>query len=306
MGSKVTVPGPSAEERELQKQQAETLKLQREILEEQRRQNAVLLPFLADQEGYSVETDANGNITRIFEKDNKLKKMKLELEEGLTERSLKALKGELPVDPALENALVRQERDLRAGLSGRFGPGYETSSPAIETLGDFFKHAEELRAGARNAQLSLAEQLSITREQQRIYAQQTSQDSLQQVSQQVPLTLAGGFGQNARGFGAAQQPYIQQRQMQLQASIANAQSKASMFGAGLGAIGSIIGAFSDEAVKENLQVIGMYEDRVPIYRFRYLGELTERIGMLAQDLLRYKPEAVFEREGLLVVNYEAL
>lgn len=304
MGS-VKVPGPSPEERDLQRQQAETLKLQREILEQQRQQQAVLLPFLAEQEGFDVTTDEFGNVTAITKRPDALADMKRDIETQFAERTLKALKGELPVDPALEETLGVQERELRAKLASQLGPGYETSSPGIEALGNFFRSSEILREGARTNQLTLAEQLGLTREQQRIFSQQTSLDSLQQSANQIPLTLAGAFGQNAAGFGKAQEPFIAQRQMQLQASIANAQTRASMFGAGLG----LIGMFSDERGKEKIAVIGFIPDYgVPVWRYRHRGEVTEYIGVMAQDLQKVRPDLVFEdpATGLLKVNYEAL
>lgn len=305
MGGGVNVPGPSAEERELQKQQSETLKLQREILEQQRQQQAVLVPFLAEQEGFDVITDDNGNITGITKRPDALADMKKDIETQLTERTLKALKGELPVDPALEETLGVQERDLRAKLSSQLGPGYETSSPGIESLGNFFRSSEILREGARTNQLTLSEQLGITREQQRIFEQNSRFDNLSQNANQIPLTLAGAFGQNAAGFGKAQEPFIQQRQMQLQASIANAQSRASMFGAGLGFAGAL---FSDMRNKEDMVIVGWNSKLgVPIYKFRYIGEETEYFGMMAQDVQKIRPEAVVEGPGgVLMINYGAL
>lgn len=304
MGGGVKVPGPSQEERDLQRQQAETLALQREILEQQRKQQAILVPFLAEQEGFDVTTDENGNITGITKRPDALADMKKDIETQLTERTLKALKGELPVDPALEETLGVQERDLRAKLAAQLGPGYETSSPGIEALGNFFRSSEILREGARTNQLTLSEQLGITREQQRIFEQQSRMDTLTQNANQIPLTLAGAFGQNASGFGKAQEPFIQQRQMQLQASIANAQSRASMFGAGLGLIG---GLFSDDRGKERIEIVG-WTNGLPIWSYRHYGETTEYLGVMADDVEALYPELVTvdPRSGLRKVNYGAL
>lgn len=303
MGGSVSVPKPSAEERELQKQQAETLKLQREILEQQRQQQAVLLPFLAEQEGFEAVTDANGNITSIKKKPDALADMKKEIETKFAERSLKALKGELPVDPALEETLGIQERDLRNKLANQLGPGWETSSPGIEAMGNFTRSAEMLRSGARNDQLTLAEQLGMAREQGRIFSQQTAQDTLTQQANSLPMTLAGAFGQNAQGFGRAQEPFIQQRQMQLQANIANQQAKTQMFGAGLGLVGAM---FSDDRVKEKIRVVG-WSGGVPVWEFRYTNDppWAVRYGHSAQEVQRVYPEMVLENDaGLKMVNYD--
>ena len=306
MGSKVTVPPPSAEERALQAAQKESLDLQRQILEEQRAQNKILLPFLADQEGYDVETDDNGNIKKISKRADELQDMKKNLERAYTERALKAVKGELPVSPALEEEYRIGERDLRSKLSQQLGPGYETSSPGIETLGNFFRGKEIVYEGARKDEMSLAEQLSLTREQQNIYSKNTSLDNILQGAQEAPSRWAVGFGQSAQGYGQAQQPYIQHRQMQLQASIANAQSKASMFGAGLGLVGAL---FSDARLKHNIERIGQDERTgFPIYRFTYTHTGQEHIGYMAQDVIQTRPDAILydDETGYLLIDYEAL
>lgn len=305
MGGSVSVPKPSPEERELQKQQAETLKLQREILEQQRQQQAVLLPFLAEQEGFEATTDEFGNVTSIKKKPDALADMKREIETKFAERSLKALKGELDVDPALEETLSTQERELRNRLSAQLGPGWETSTPGIEALGNFTRSSEILRAGARNDQLTLAEQLGLAREQERIFAQQTSLDTLQGSANQIPLTLAGAFGQNAAGFGKAQEPFIQHRQMQLNAAIANQQSKSQMFGAGLGLVGAL---FSDDRVKHKHFIAG-WRGGLPIWAFSYTDDPPNiiRFGHSAQEVQRVHPEAIMEAfDGTLIVDYERL
>lgn len=54
---------------------------------------------------------------------------------------------------------------------------------------------------------------------------------------------------------------------------------------------------SDERMKEDLQQIGTLADGTPIYRFRYKGEDTTRIGLSAQELEDISPEAVTEYEA---------
>lgn len=298
-GGGVKVPKPTAEERALQKNQAELLALQREIIEQQRSQQAILLPFLAEQEGFDVEVDANGNITSISKVPSELENKRKELEMAFTDRSLAALKGELPVSPALEQDLAKQERTLRDRLGAQFGPGYETSSPAIETLGDFFAKSEALREGARTDQLTLAEQLGMAREQQNQFSKASSYDTLRQNSLGDALTFAGAFGQSAAGFGQAQAPFIKQREMQLNASIANQQAKTAMWGAGVGAIGAI---FSDARLKENAEIIAIHETGLPIYAYDIDGE--RRIGMFAHEVEEMFPGFIYERGGYKVVQYE--
>lgn len=303
MGSSVKVPPPTAEERELQKNQAELLALQREIIENQQAQNAVLLPFLAEQEGYDVEVDANGNLTKITKRFDPDDAKRQELESGYLDRALKALKGELPVDPGLEEGLQKQEEDLRQRLASQLGPGYETSTPGIEALDQFFRTSEILRDGARTGQLTLAEQLGITREQQDIYSRQASQDVLRQSAIGDPLTFAGAFGQTARGYGQAQIPFIEHRKMQTQASIANAQSSASMFGAGLGLIGAL---FSDDALKSDIIPVMTREDGLTVYEYTFNPTGERMIGVLSSEVEKLYPDAVGTKGGYDTVDYGAL
>ena len=134
-GTTVKAPKPTAEERRLQQAQAEQLQLQTEILQQQREQQSVLLPVVADELGFDVEVDEFGNITSLAKRDDPQEELREELETGLLERSLAALKGELPVSPALEQELASEEETLRNRLRAQFGPGFETSSPGIEALG---------------------------------------------------------------------------------------------------------------------------------------------------------------------------
>lgn len=311
MGGKTVVPGASPEEKALQKSQAELLATQTDIIKQQRQQQAVLLPFLAEQQGFNVETDENGNITKISKTPSEVDDMQKDLEKQLTQRSLDALAGNLPVDPGLERDLKTQETTLRDRLSSQFGPGYESSSPAIEALSKNSESANALRASARTGQLTLAEQLGITRQQQDQFSNQSSLDALRQGSVGDPLTLAGAFGQTAAGFGQAQNPYIQQRSMQAQASAGNANRTASIIGAGIGAAGSIFGStagsaflFSDERLKSDAVVLMTRDDGLPIYEYTIDGE--RRIGMFAGDVEELYPDIVGSRFGYKTVNYEAL
>jgi hypothetical protein len=312
MGGGPKVPKPTAEERDLQRQQAEQLRLQTEILQQQRQQQAILIPFLAEQEGFEVETDENGNITSIKKTPSELDNMRKDLEKQLTQRSLDALAGNLPVSPGLERDIGEQGETLRERLGRQLGPGYETSSAGIEALGKFEESANVAREGARTAQLTLSEQLGITRQQQNDYSQRSAQDILRQSSMGDPLTLAGAFGQNAQGYGQAQAPYIQQRQMQFQASASRGNNLASIIGAGVGAAGSIFGSpagaaflFSDERLKSDAIPISMHHRLgIPIYEFTIDGE--RRIGVFASDVEAVLPTAVGKRMGYKTVDYGAL
>ena len=303
MGGGASAPAPSREERQLQEANKEMIDLQRHILERQQEQNKVLLPFFAEQQGYNVTMSKGGRITSISERFDPDKEVKKQIERELDQRSLKALRGELPLDPGMERDLASQRKELENRLSSQFGPGFSTASPAQEALQRYDESANILREGARTGQLTLAEQLGITRQQQREFTQSSGQDATRQWAVGDQLTLAGAFGQTANNYLRAQQPYIQNRQMQLQASIANAQSRTSLMGAGIGAIGSL---FSDADIKDDFVQIGKHRTGIPIYVYTRKDTGERMIGVLAQDVQKVAPHAVGERSGYLTVDYEEL
>src|SRR4249919_1682297 len=136
-----SVPQPSPEERALQRQQTELLAFQTDVMKQQQQQQKVLLPFLAQQEGFNVTMDANGNISGITKNEDPLQAQDKEIQALLQQRTLDALHGNLPVDPAREGSLASQEQQMKEALANKFGPGAETSSPGIETMGEFMKNA---------------------------------------------------------------------------------------------------------------------------------------------------------------------
>lgn len=73
----------------------------------------------------------------------------------------------------------------------------------------------------------------------------------------------------------------------------------------LGSIGTALGFFSDERLKENIVKVGE-ENGHNIYNFNYIGGNTKVTGVLAQEVQKICPEAVFEENGYLKVNYEKI
>lgn len=62
-------------------------------------------------------------------------------------------------------------------------------------------------------------------------------------------------------------------------------------------------AFSDEDLKENLELVGQDEEGVNIYEFNYKGTKAKYVGHMAQDVLEHDPEAVqVGPEGYLMVS----
>ena len=68
-----------------------------------------------------------------------------------------------------------------------------------------------------------------------------------------------------------------------------------------------IGAFSDRRLKTDIEKIGEREDGLGVYVYRYLWSPVRFIGVMAQEVLKVKPEAVIHTpSGYMAVNYGAL
>lgn len=78
----------------------------------------------------------------------------------------------------------------------------------------------------------------------------------------------------------------------------------SAFGASMGAgVGKML---SDERAKTDIEPVGRLDNGLPVYRFRYKGDPTPQIGLLAQDVEKINPDAVHTLPGgLKAVDYMA-
>jgi hypothetical protein len=71
---------------------------------------------------------------------------------------------------------------------------------------------------------------------------------------------------------------------------------ASLFGGGgaggASTAGNMIKFISDRNAKEDIAEVGRLNDGTPVYRYRYKGQPGFQIGLMAQDVEQYAPEAV--------------
>ena len=64
---------------------------------------------------------------------------------------------------------------------------------------------------------------------------------------------------------------------------------------------------SDMRLKEDIVRVGATADGLPLYHFRYIGQDTVYRGVMAQDVLSHRPEAVtVGADGFYRVNYGML
>lgn len=68
--------------------------------------------------------------------------------------------------------------------------------------------------------------------------------------------------------------------------------------------GSMFGSvFSDERLKEFIEPVGELYDGTNVYRYNYIGDPTPRIGLMAQEVEKVRPDAVVEIGGFKAVDY---
>lgn len=116
----------------------------------------------------------------------------------------------------------------------------------------------------------------------------------------MPSFAQSGRAQDLQALDAANMGY----QGQLDAT----NSARGMFGqlAGAGIMGAAM-MFSDARLKEDIKYTGDSIGGVPVVHYRYRGLPGLRVGVIAQDVLRIKPQAVIlDPSGYFAVNYSEL
>lgn len=86
------------------------------------------------------------------------------------------------------------------------------------------------------------------------------------------------------------------------------QADVSRYNSQMGALGGLFGAglslFSDERLKTDVKRVGKTDEGLPVYTYRYKGDGTIHMGVMAQEVLKENPDAVRMHEsGFLMVDY---
>jgi hypothetical protein len=145
---------------QLQQAQLEAIQEQRAAAKKQQKLLDIFVPQQLKAAGYNPVYDTEGSLVGV-ERDPEF----AEIESELRGKTLKALRGELEVNPAVERELRRGEETLRERLRQQLGPGYETSTAGIEALSRYETGARETRYGVQRGELTLAESLGLARAQ---------------------------------------------------------------------------------------------------------------------------------------------
>jgi len=250
------VQGPTAEERDLWKQQAEALRSQKDFQAESVRMQELMFPMQMEASGMNAIFNTIDPETGEL-KDPSLRKgavigfeksqdINTQMREGIETQYLtrvqKALSGELPEDPALIAQLGEQEDALHESLRQQLGPGWQTSSPGIEAISKFEEGKYKLLAAARRGDLTLGEQLSQSRENVNLNRAQMGYAGALAGSQYG----AQGAGRLAGGYGTAgsQQGNLRLGSEQLRfGDMASRRAASAQRSAGMwGGIGNIFGS----------------------------------------------------------------
>lgn len=75
---------------------------------------------------------------------------------------------------------------------------------------------------------------------------------------------------------------------------------------GLFGLGSAAIIASDERLKEDIHKVGETDDEIPIVSYRYKGDPVPRLGFLAQDVRKKRPEAVVKLGGVLGIDMQKM
>jgi hypothetical protein len=228
----IELPGPTEEEAQLTKSIFEQLTESRKLQEQ-------FLPLVMEASGYKY--DENDDIVKMpydeyLDTLDPVVKQQFANLSLIQERTQQALKGELAANPALEQGLSKQRQQLQEDLARRLGPNWALSSAGIQANQAFEQSAESLR---NEANLNAINQYANLGYQGNQLYGLTPTSQMNQMAG-IPNYNAGLVPQ----FTTALQPYMQQRQLELQTIMQNQNSGAQASGSIGSAFGSVLGGIA--------------------------------------------------------------
>lgn len=120
-----------------------------------------------------------------------------------------------------------------------------------------------------------------------------------------PSVALAGLGSQSSGNGTSVQTNNPSWLDTISGGMSTAGKGLSALGSfqGLGGFAGIASMFSDERLKEDIAPVGKLADGQKVYSYRYKGDPTPQIGLLAQEVEGHAPDAVGEVAGFKTVNY---
>lgn len=225
---------------------------------------------------------------------------------GMAGQEIQGLPSVLPGDigqDSLFNALKRQAISGIESSAAARGKLFSGTTP--QAIAEQIQNLALSRAGDIQQQ-NLAARTQMLGEQQQRYGQLFNIAQLGQASgaqqaaniQGAAANIGNLLGQGANAYAASQ---IAQANAKAQAM-----SGLMQLGGTLGAAALMAPVASDRRVKEDIKQVGQMENGLPVYTFRYIGDNTVHMGVMAQDVEAVNPDAVVEINGIKHVNYGAL
>ncbi len=283
-----------------------------------------LEPIMMEQMGLQYDP-----ATKTYKQLNpELQANKREIERLQTERSLKALRGELPVTETLKKELERGQLQLDEELYRQLGPGGKSSTAGAVRQREYDTMATQLKEGEQRDMLTTAEALAMNRGQfnqgqaQGYAGGRTANNTNLGFSASDPMgrqaAFENPFAAQARMLSPAQQSLDSARNqdnftrsMGFEKNKLAGQERAGYISAGLGLAGMGAGMFmmSDPAVKTDISDVSDAElltaiTKIPVKRWKYKDdpEQREHFGGMADTM----PDVVSDGHKVDVISYLGL
>lgn len=219
-------PQPSAEDRALQQERTDILRAQREEQEALRPFALEQLGLIEDEEG-GLRRRTPEEITAAQTPEQRTAAENLRLQQ---ERVGLALRGELPVSPALEESLTQGKQQLEEELARALGPNFRLTTSGIQRLGEFEKRADLIREETRRGEIGAGTALELSRRGFEVGERAGTGAEIRGFGAQN-IGLAGAFGE-------ALQPGQFQQGLQFQAQQQAAANRAGIISSAFGAAGT--------------------------------------------------------------------
>lgn len=264
---------------------------------ENARRSRLLEPILLEKAGlrFNPQTGAYEDL------DPGLAGNRREIERLQTERSLKALKGELPISKTLQREFEVGQQQLDEKLNRQGGPGAKNSTAGVLQQEAFDRNRIALQEAEQRDMLTTAEALALNRQNSRsVEAAQMENPFAAQARMLVPAQQSLSSARDQDNFT---------RNLRYQSNLAGQQNQAGYISGAMGLGGMLGSAFllSDPEAKYEIEPISDAElladiRKMPVSRWRYKHDGTEHIGAMADKM----PRAVSDGHTFDLVSYLGL
>ena len=226
---------------------------------------------------------------------------------------------------AYGNAVSQNQQDLATQLGNSmnnlYGGMYQSNmgnmlQGAQGLSGNYNTASQQQLAGSANAPNIVN---SVNGAISNLYNMGGNQQALQQNQINAPWQQLNNFSNLIQGqYGShvtSSEPYFQNQMAGAMGGAVNGAMLGSLtnsgWGTGLGAAaGGLMGAFSDRRLKTDIKKTGEHlANGLPLYRYRYIWDSpkTERVGVMADDVRKMVPDAVWrDSSGFGAVDYAAV